>query len=75
VLEYGVAMGEFRELDIPQAVRLLMAPIQFAYLYVNSLLPFDEDFEAQAYLDTHIDLFLRGIRALPETRLNEELPT
>jgi hypothetical protein len=40
-----------------------MAPIQFAFLYVHSLLPYDEDFEPEAYLEAHIDLFLRGVRS------------
>jgi AcrR family transcriptional regulator len=64
VLERGVAGGEFRPLDAQYAVRLLMSPLQYAYAYNSTLAPFDGagHFD-RGYLEAHLDIFLRGIRA------------
>ena len=45
---------------------LLMAPVQFAFSYNASLARFDAaDRYDRGYLDAHLDIFLRGIRAEP----------
>lgn len=64
VLERGIAGGEFRPLDVQYAVRLLMSPLQYADAYNSTLAPFDGagHFD-RGYLDAHLDIFLRGIRA------------
>lgn len=64
VLERGIARGEFAPHDVDYAVRLLMAPVQYALAYNSSLAAFDAaaGFD-RGYLDAHLEIFLRGIRA------------
>lgn len=63
ILERGVESGEFRPVDVGQVLRLAMAPIQYASIYGHSLRACDPaDFDAHAYIETHIDVFLRGLR-------------
>lgn len=62
ILERGIERGEFRGVDVDQALRVAMAPIHYASIYSHSLLPYDrDDFDVRAYIDTHIDIFLRGL--------------
>jgi AcrR family transcriptional regulator len=65
VLQRGIESGEFRsDLNVGHAVRLAMAPIQYASIFNSSLRPFDtEDGYTRGYVDTHLEIFLRGIRA------------
>ena len=64
VLERGIERGEFRPHDVQHGVWLLMAPVQYALAYNSSLAPFDAvaRFD-RGYLDAHLEIFLRGIRA------------
>jgi AcrR family transcriptional regulator len=64
VLERGIAAGEFRRLDVPQAVGLAMAPLVHAIVLKHSLLKcVREPIDLRAYVEAHIDIFLRGIAA------------
>lgn len=64
MLERGIARGEFRQHDVGYAARLLMAPAQYAFAYNTSLARFDEHGTYDTgYLDAHLEIFLRGIRA------------
>ena len=66
VLKRGIEHGEFRPLDVGQAVQLLVAPLAYAHLHRHSLGPFDPGgLDQDTYLDVHLDLFLRGVRAQP----------
>ena len=66
VLKRGVTTGEFRPLDVRQTVQLLLAPLAYAHVHKHSLGPYDPGMLAlDTYLDLHLDLFLRGIRADP----------
>lgn len=63
VLEMGVANQEFRPCNLNYAVRALSAPLVFAAIWKHSLLKYDkEPYDVQDYLDTHVDIFLRGLR-------------
>lgn len=64
VLERGIAQGEFRPHDVEYGARLFMAPVQYAFAYNSSLARFDTaNRYDRGYLDSHLDIFLRGIRA------------
>lgn len=61
-LERGMANGEFRRVDVPVAVRLMIAPLLHAAHWRHSFaLCTREPFDVGRYIDTHIDLFLNGI--------------
>jgi AcrR family transcriptional regulator len=64
VLERGIARGEFRPHDVHYGARLLLAPIHYALAYNWGLAPYDgaNRFD-RGYVDAHLDIFLRGIRA------------
>ena len=62
VIERGITNGEFRPVDVMLAAKLAMSPLMHATVVRRafaSCMP--EGFNIQAYLDTHIDLYLHGI--------------
>jgi AcrR family transcriptional regulator len=62
VLERGIKSGEFRSIDVGAARRLAIAPVLHAAYWRHSFaLCTREDFDSVAYLNQHIDIFLRGI--------------
>jgi len=66
VLKRGVRAGEFRDIDVRQAVHVLLAPVIWLQIHQFSLGPHDEGFEdVSAFLETHVEIFLAGIRAKP----------
>ncbi len=70
VLERGIAGGEFRPVDVTAATRLAIAPVVLAVVNQHSVYSCvreaRETFDAQRYLATHIDIFLRGLAREPE---------
>ncbi len=63
----GIKAGEFKSCEPLYAARLLLAPLVFAAIYQQSLLPYDrEPFEVSAYLESHLDIFLHGLAVDPE---------
>ncbi len=69
VLERGIARGEFRRVDVSAATRLAVAPIVLALVNKHSVYSCVPEagkaFDACQYLETHVDLFLRGLRKQP----------
>ncbi len=62
VLERGIRDGEFRPVDVKVAVKLAMAPLVHAASWRHSFaLCTREDFDVAKYIDSHLDIFLRGI--------------
>ena len=62
VLERGISTGEFRPLDVKLAVRLAWAPVIHAANWRHSFALCTRDpLDVAAYLDSHLDIFLRGI--------------
>jgi len=62
VIGRGVKNGEFRPVNVMLAAKLAMSPLMHATVVRRafaSCMP--EGFNVQAYLDTHIDLYLHGI--------------
>jgi AcrR family transcriptional regulator len=64
VLQRGITSREFRPLpDLRLAVRLLIAPVLQLATWKHSFgVCVREPIDPTAYLDTHLDLFLHGIR-------------
>jgi AcrR family transcriptional regulator len=62
VLERGIKAGEFRQLNVPVATKLAMAPLIHAVVARKAFAAcMPEGFDVGTYLDTHIDLYLHGI--------------
>jgi len=67
LISRGIDAGEFKPCEPAYAARLLLAPLVFAAIYQQSLLPYDsEPFEVSAYLESHLDIFLHGLAVTPD---------
>jgi len=66
VLERGVASGEFRALDVTYALRSVVFAVMFAAVWKHSIACHEaETFDFERFINTHIDVVLRGILAEP----------
>jgi AcrR family transcriptional regulator len=66
VLERGVARGEFRPVAPRVMTAILTAPVIMLMMWTHSFLPCDlGDIDPQAYMDSFIELSLRGLRPDP----------
>ena len=62
VVERGIARGEFRKLPGDHVARLCMSPILLVVLWRTTFARFDATpFDVQAFVQTHIELLLRGL--------------
>ncbi len=61
LISLGIERGEFRKCDLEYTTRLFLTPMVFSAIWQHSLAPFDEAFDTQKYLSSHLDIFLRGI--------------
>ena len=69
VLERGIASGEFRAIDVPYALRTIGFGVMFAAVWKHSIACHEaETFDFNRFINTHIDVVLRGILAEPEER-------
>ncbi len=67
VLRRGVDEGAFRAVEVDHAVRMILAPVLMAAIWKHSFLACErEGFPVEQYLATSIDIYLRGIAALPQ---------
>jgi AcrR family transcriptional regulator len=67
VIKRGIREGEFREVDVHEAVQLLLAPVLYSQIHEASLGPYDPGLmDRNRLLDVHLDFFLRAIRVNPE---------
>lgn len=67
-VQRGIDRGEFRPLDVHSVVQALIAPMQFLVLHQHSLAVCAADsapVEPQRFIDTQIDLLLRGLEVRP----------
>lgn len=61
-IERGIARGEFREMPLTAAARLVIAPMASASLYQRSMAAFDPvPWDMDTFLELHIDMILRGL--------------
>ena len=62
VVERGIARGEFRRLDARHATMSAVGGLLFAVIFKHSLYPVSGiSVDFQAYVDAHLDTFLRGL--------------
>lgn len=62
MLERGVERGEFRAIDVPHAMDVVAAPMVMLMLWNQSFGPCRiEPIDPQTYLQSYIDIFLRGL--------------
>lgn len=62
VLKRGIRDGEFRDLDVRQTTRLLLAPVFYAQLHAASFAAFDPDSPALVgFVDAHVEHFVASI--------------
>lgn len=66
MLERGVKRGEFRQVDVEQATRVICAPMIMLMLWKHSFSTCSpEPMSPDAYLNSFIDLFLHGMLIKP----------
>ncbi len=66
VLTRGVALGEFRPLDLEYAVHAVISPLLFLTLSRHSMgacVPGTQDLDPQTFIDNQIDFLLHGLCA------------
>ncbi|HUB84966.1 MAG TPA: TetR/AcrR family transcriptional regulator [Rhizomicrobium sp.] len=64
VIERGIARGEFRKLDPQHVARLCIAPMLVSIFWRTTFAQFDRTpFDYQKFIDTHLDILLRGLEA------------
>lgn len=61
VIELGIERGEFRQCNSDYAARAFLNSMVFSAIWQHSLAPFDEDYDIKEYLNTHLNIFIRGI--------------
>lgn len=62
VLAAGIESGEFRPVNLDHVTRLALAPMVYGFVWQHSLLKYEKGkSEPHDYLESHIDIFLRGV--------------
>jgi AcrR family transcriptional regulator len=61
MLERGVARGEFRQVDVSQAMSVVVAPMLMLMMWKHSFSACGGQIDADRYLETFIDLLLNGL--------------
>lgn len=63
ILKRGIDKGEFRKMDIPHTVMVILSPMIFAAVYDHSLRPFDKGaYDTDKFLDAHMQVLLDGLK-------------
>lgn len=61
-LTRGIERGEFRDLDVDYAVRVLTSPVVMALIWKHSMVKCGiDELDVERHLDTLIDIFLHGV--------------
>ncbi|HEV2649954.1 MAG TPA: TetR/AcrR family transcriptional regulator [Rhizomicrobium sp.] len=62
LMQRGIESGEFRALPTDHMVRLLIAPMLLSAIWRTTFEQFEQTpFDYQAFVETHLDVFLRGV--------------
>ncbi len=61
LINLGIEKGEFRECNASYAARSFISTIIFTAIWEKSLAAYDEAYDTQAFLNSHLDIFIRGI--------------
>lgn len=62
IIQRGIERNEFIDCDPDIAARLLLAPIFQAQIWKHSLRIYDDQYDHELYITTHLNLFLNGIK-------------
>ncbi|MBL8789894.1 MAG: TetR/AcrR family transcriptional regulator [Rhizobiales bacterium] len=63
LLARGIAAGEFREVNVPHAVKSLMGPFLLSALWRSVFEPLGaEAVDVRGLITQHVDIFLKGLR-------------
>jgi AcrR family transcriptional regulator len=63
LLRAGMARGEFRDIPLPHAVRLCIAPLLLAAIWRTTFAPLDsEPYDYEGLIEAHIATLLRGLK-------------
>jgi AcrR family transcriptional regulator len=74
LLEQGIARGEFRPIDVSQAMHVVVAPMVMLMMWNHSFGACRSDqISPEAYLQSYIDIFLRGLLQDPTVPLSPGL--
>jgi AcrR family transcriptional regulator len=65
LIQRGIAAGEIRPVDPADAARLMIAPLLMAVIWGTTFVRQDETFDLGAFIDRHLDLYLRGLSVEP----------
>lgn len=61
LISLGTERGEFRECNSDYIARSFLSSMVFTAIWQRSLAPFDESYDVEQYLNTYLEIFLRGI--------------
>lgn len=61
LINIGIEQGEFRQCDSEFAARTFLSTMVFSAIWKHSLGPYDENYDIKEYLNSSLDIFLRGI--------------
>jgi len=62
LLKAGIARGEFREIPVPHAVRMCLAPLLLAAIWRTTFARFDAaPYDYEGLIEAHIATLLRGL--------------
>lgn len=76
MLEHGIARGEFRPLDVQQAKHVVAAPMVMLMMWNHSFGACRLDqITPDAYLQSYLDIFLRGLLQDPALTLPSAIPS
>lgn len=76
-LQRGIQRGEFRDVPLAPATHTLIAPLLFLALHKHSIgacAVTGPALDAEALIDTHIDLMVRGLQAPPRQPATRQAP-
>jgi AcrR family transcriptional regulator len=69
ILTRGIERGEFRAVDVPQAVMSLVSAMVFVMTWRHTIVscsgPHATDFDPLSFLMSHVDLMVHGLQAHP----------
>ena len=61
LISMGIERGEFISCNSEYAARTFLTPLVFSAVWKHSLAPFEKDYDIKGYLNSNLDIFLRGI--------------
>ena len=61
LISIGIERDEFISCNSEYAARTFLTPLVFSAVWKHSLAPFEKDYDIKGYLNSNLDIFLRGI--------------